>query len=168
MKLQAILLGLGLLFKYAKLRSPEFQKRIAGKNIKVQIKTKDGKTGRLFIFDNGSVSSRAGVHADADFALVFKTEKIAAKLLTPPINQLEQIEAIKNFLIHPEGDDADGMWFAQTVMAASAADWKDGTKMADGVTRYVTITNGGPLFVYVKDGKILRTTPIELEDDDDG
>ena len=28
------------------------------------------------------------------------------------------------------------------------------------------MTNGGPLFVYVKDGKILRTTPIVFADDD--
>ena len=143
MKLNAILLGLAMMFKYAALKSAEFRKRIEGKNLKVQLKTKDGRFGRLYIFENGKVSSKAGVHSEADFALVFKTAKIAARLLTPPINQLEQIEAIKNFLIHPEGDDADGVWFAQTVMAATGADWTHGTDMGDGVMRYVTITNGG-------------------------
>ena len=166
MKLNAILLRLAMMFKYAALNSAEFRKRIEGKNLKVQLKTKDGRFGRLYIFENGKVSSKAGVHSEADFALVFKTAKIAARLLTPPINQLEQIEAIKNFLIHPEGDDADGVWFAQTVMAATGADWTHGTDMGDGVMRYVTITNGGPLYVYVKDGKIQRTTPIELTDSD--
>ena len=33
-------------------------------------------------------------------------------------------------------------------------------------TRYVTNTNGGPLFVYVKDGKIVRMTPIEFDESD--
>ena len=83
------------------------------------------------------------MHSEADFALVFKTAKIAARLLTPPINQLEQIEAIKNFLIHPEGDDADGVWFAQTVMAATGADWTHGTDPgpSDGSDRLMGVQN---------------------------
>lgn len=32
--------------------------------------------------------------------------------------------------------------------------------------RYVNGTNGGPVFVYVKDGKIVRMTPIELDEED--
>ena len=32
--------------------------------------------------------------------------------------------------------------------------------------RYCNMTNGGPVFVYVKDGKIVRMTPIDLADDD--
>ena len=44
--------------------------------------------------------------------------------------------------------------------------WEYGTDVGDGVRRYTTNTNGGPLFVYVKDGKILRMTPIEFDDSD--
>ncbi len=84
----------------------------------------------------------------------------------PPINQLEQIEAMKNFLFHPEGKDEDSVWFAQTVMTAISTRWKHGTAAGDGTTRYCTITNGGPLFVYVKDEKIVRTTPIIFNNDD--
>ena len=50
-------------------------------------------------------------------------------------------------------------------MAATETDWTHGTDMGDGVMRYVTITNGGALYVYVKDGKI-SATPIELTDSD--
>ena len=32
--------------------------------------------------------------------------------------------------------------------------------------RYCNMTNGGPVFVYVKDGKIVRMTPIDFDDDD--
>ena len=32
--------------------------------------------------------------------------------------------------------------------------------------RYCNMTNGGPVFVYVKDGKIVRMTPIDLAEDD--
>ena len=38
--------------------------------------------------------------------------------------------------------------------------------MPDGSRRYTTCSNGGPIFVYVKDGKILRTTPIDFDDSD--
>ena len=40
MKLNAILLGLAMMFKYAALKSAEFRKRIEGKNLKVQPKPK--------------------------------------------------------------------------------------------------------------------------------
>ena len=32
--------------------------------------------------------------------------------------------------------------------------------------RYCNMTNGGPVFVYVKDGRIVRMTPIEFDDTD--
>jgi molybdopterin guanine dinucleotide-containing S/N-oxide reductase-like protein len=35
-----------------------------------------------------------------------------------------------------------------------------------GVIRYTSNTNGGPVFVYVKDDKIIRITPIEFDDSD--
>src|SRR5215218_3644394 len=38
--------------------------------------------------------------------------------------------------------------------------------MPDGSMRYCNMTNGGPVFVYVKDGKILRMTPIDFGADD--
>ncbi len=41
-----------------------------------------------------------------------------------------------------------------------------GTPMPDGSRRYTTCTNGGPLFVYVKDRRIVRVTPIEFGDTD--
>ena len=37
--------------------------------------------------------------------------------------------------------------------------------MPDGTLRYCNMTNGGPLFVYVKDGKIVRITPIDFDHD---
>ena len=51
-------------------------------------------------------------------------------------------------------------------MMSQSAGWKFGTKLADGIMRYCNMTNGGPVFVYVKDGKIVRMTPIDFDDDD--
>jgi trimethylamine-N-oxide reductase (cytochrome c) len=166
MKFYLILFGMYLLFRFAYWRNAEFRARVKNKNLKVQIRTQDAKHGRLFIFKGGHVRSKAGVHSSAEFSLVFKTKAIATRLLMPPINQLEQIEAMKNFLFHPEGKDEDSVWFAQTVMTAISTGWKDGTAAGDGTTRYCTMTNGGPLFVYVKEEKIVRTTPIVFDNND--
>ena len=54
----------------------------------------------------------------------------------------------------------------QTLARLETITWKSGTDMGNGVTRYTNGTNSGPIFVYVKDGKILRTTPIDFDDED--
>ena len=166
MKFKLILFSLGLIFRFARWRSAAFRERLGERDLTVVLRTEDGLIGRTYKFSGGRVSSKAGVDPDADMALVFKTAEIGARLLTPPIDQLEQIEAMKNFLFHPEGPDEAAGWFAQTVMAAMSAGWKIGRPAGDGTTRYCTMTNGGPLFVYVRDGKIVRTTPIVFGDDD--
>jgi len=41
-----------------------------------------------------------------------------------------------------------------------------GVKMDDGSIRYTNCTNEGPVFVYVKDGKIIRIEPLKLDESD--
>ena len=41
-----------------------------------------------------------------------------------------------------------------------------GVDVGAGVRRFTSNTNGGPVFVYVRDGRILRITPIEFDEDD--
>ena len=50
-------------------------------------------------------------------------------------------------------------------MAMQTARWKFGTPMPDGSMRYCNMTNGGPVFITVKDDKIVRMTPIDFDDD---
>src|SRR5262249_57162972 len=50
--------------------------------------------------------------------------------------------------------------------ATLTAGWPFGIKLADGTMRYCNMTNGGPVFVYVKDGKIVRMTPIDFDQSD--
>ncbi len=166
MKFKLILFGLALVFRIARWRSASFRERLAQRDLTVVLRTADGRTGRTYVFAGGRVASKAKIDTKASLALVFKTAAIGARLLMPPINQLEQIEAMKNFLFHPEGPDEDAVWFAQTVMEALGSGWKIGRPAGDGTMRYCTMTNGGPLFVYVKDGKIVRTTPMVFGDDD--
>ncbi len=168
MLFKIILWGLSWMFRVSGWRYPAFRARLRERNLVVQIRSEDGKSGRYIIFDNGRVRSGAGLHDAPTVSLVFKTAKVGARLLMPPIDQLEQIDALKNFLVRLEGPDDDALWFAQTVMAALSAGWKFGRKMKDGTTRFCTMTNGGPLFVYVRDGEILRTTPVTFDGEDAG
>ncbi|MEM3550852.1 MAG: molybdopterin-dependent oxidoreductase [Candidatus Bathyarchaeia archaeon] len=41
-----------------------------------------------------------------------------------------------------------------------------GVRLSDGTLRYTNCTKGGPVFVYVKDGRITRVEPINLGPDD--
>ena len=84
----------------------------------------------------------------------------------PPINWLDQINAQKDFKLTVEGPEDLTNWFAQTVMMSQSVGLKFGTRMRDGSMRYCNMTNGGPVFVYVKDGKIMRMTPIDFDASD--
>jgi trimethylamine-N-oxide reductase (cytochrome c) len=166
MLFRIILLGIAVLLRYTALRYPAFRKRLAERNFTAQIKTWDDSVGRHFTFEDGKVTSARGIHPDPDICLSFKTAKLAASLLLPPINWLDQINAIKDFNLRMDGPEDLTNWFAQTLMIPQSIGWKFGTDMADGVTRYCNMTNGGPVFIDVKDGKILRMIPIEFGDDD--
>ena len=166
MKFSLILFGMRLLFWFTALRYPAFRERLKEKDMTAQLRTLDGRAGRWFTFKGGRVSSGAGLHASPDVTLTFKTAEIAAQLLMPPINQLQQINAMKDFLLSLEGEDEDTLWFTQTVMLTQSVGWKYGIDQGKGVTRYTQMTNGGPVFIYEKDGKIIRITPITFDDSD--
>ena len=165
-KLSLILLGLSWLLKFQAWRHPKYRARIKEKNLTAQFMARDEEIGRWFKFEDGRVTSGGGVLASADVTVGFKNAAIGAGLLMPPINWLDQINAQKEFLLTVEGEDGLANWFAQTVMMAQSAGFKHGTEMPDGSMRYCNMTNGGPVFVTVQDGKIVRMTPIDFDDKD--
>ncbi|HEV2099720.1 MAG TPA: molybdopterin-dependent oxidoreductase, partial [Stellaceae bacterium] len=165
-KLPVILFGAAQLLKFAVRRNPEFRARVKEHNLVAQIMTRDEEIGRWYAFDNGKVTTGAGLHAKPDIKLMFKNAAVGVSLLTPPINWLDQINAQKDFVLTVEGPEALTNWFAQTLMMAQSAGLKYGTKMPDGTMRYCNMTNGGPVFVHVKNGKIVRMTPIDLAEED--
>lgn len=166
MKFATVLFGLTQALRLTARMEPRFAARLKERNLVGQILAKDEGIGRWYQLRDGKIISRRGIHPKPDFTMSFKTAALGAKLLTPPIDWLEQINAIKDFKLNMEGDEDLSNWFAQTVMQLQSVRWKLGTKLVDGTTRYCNMTNGGPVFVYVKDGKILRMTPIEFGDTD--
>ena len=165
-KLSVILFGLSMLFRYCAWRYPVFRARLTEKEVTASIRTKNGDVARWFRFGKNGFSSGTGVRDKAEVVMTFKTAAIGAKLLTPPIDQLEQINALKDFVITLEGEEEEATWFTQTIMLTQTVGWKYGVDMGNGVMRYTNMTNGGPVFAYVKDDKVIRITPIEFDEND--
>ena len=96
----------------------------------------------------------------------YKNEEIAVDLMTPPVNWLDMVSSMKDFKVGMDGDQELSFWFFQTLNMTQTMGYEFGTDIGDGVNRYVNATNGGPVYVYVKDGKILRVTPIDFTHED--
>jgi trimethylamine-N-oxide reductase (cytochrome c) len=73
---------------------------------------------------------------------------------------------MKNFRLTLDGPDELTYWFMETLSMMLMAGTKYGTDMGKGVKRYVNNSPAGPVFVYVKDGKIIRMTPMEFDESD--
>src|SRR5262245_1155984 len=166
LKFEIILFGMARLLRMAGGPYPASRARPKERNLVAQLKARDEEVGRWFAIRDGKVTSGRGLRADVDMTLAFKTAALGADLLMPPINWLDQINAQKDFKLTVEGPEDLTNWFAQTVMMSQSVGLKIGTRLADGTMRYCNMTNGGPVFVYVKDGKIVRMTPIDFGDDD--
>ncbi|MEM9288039.1 MAG: molybdopterin-dependent oxidoreductase [Pseudomonadota bacterium] len=166
--MRGILLALGPLISRAAKKSDAFKAEMSKHNCVYQIRLKDNSVGRHYIFKDGKVSSKSGIHDSPDASMVFKTVDVALKMLSPKPDMLYRVHAAKNFLVVLDGSDVIGNWMAQLVQSAQreAQGFSYGEAMDDGAMRYVMNTNGGPIHVYVKDGKILRTTPIIFDEKD--
>ncbi len=165
---QIMLFAMFLILRAKRRFAPSFRLRIGEKNLVAQIKLRGDSYGRSYNFKDGTVSSSAGVVADPDVAIVFNSAANAVQLMLFSGDFLKQINAMKNFHVDVEGDDEYVIWLMQTLnMLTSVSDSREyGISVGDGVRRCVSNTNGGPVFVYVKDGKILRITPIDFDEND--
>ena len=163
---KTVLRGLAPALNLAGRRHPEVAQRLRQHDCVVQVSLVDGSVARHLIFSGGRVRSAPGMHAAADVRMSFIDLDTALDLLVPPQDRARIVHAAKSFSAMMEGEDALIVWFMQLTNLIRTAGLKRGTPMPDGTTRYTTNTNGGPLFVYVKDGRIIRMTPIEIDDDD--
>jgi len=167
MVLEVIFWGIPQAMRACALVYPKFKERLKEQDCIAQFALKHpGNKGRWIQLKNGRISTGAGIHKNPTFTIFFKNAEIAKSFLIPPFDQLERIHAAKNFQITMSGPDDKIVWFMHLVASMESYTWTIGTDMGNGVTRYTNGTNGGPIFVYVKDGKILRTTPMDLDDSD--
>jgi molybdopterin guanine dinucleotide-containing S/N-oxide reductase-like protein len=145
---------------------PFFRTRLKEKTLIAQLKLKDNSAGRYFTIKEGNVTSGNGIHASPDVTVIFGDARVALDMLVPPRDQLAVINAMKSFHLGLEGPEELTSWWMETLSLMLFAGTKYGTDVGKGVTRYTSNTNGGPAFVYVKEGKIIRITPIDFDDKD--
>jgi trimethylamine-N-oxide reductase (cytochrome c) len=131
-----------------------------------QIRLQDESQWRWFAFAQGQMTTGRGIHAQPTMSLIFRDLETANSFLDPWVDQAEFVHAAKNFKAVVKGDEAGLAWFLQLLNLIKTVGLTRGTTMPDGSTRYTTVTNGGPLFVYVREGQILRTTPIAFDETD--
>ncbi len=166
MKLSILLWGIPQAMRVAARVYPEYASRLKERNLVAQFRLRDRPEGRWIGLDNGRISSGRGIHEHPDITIEFKNKAIAESFLTPPVDLLERIDAAKNYKVRLIGPDDLATWFLGILTRLESVTWKAGTRMGNGVVRYTSGTNGGPIFVYVKDGRIIRTTPIDFDDKD--
>lgn len=166
MKLHILLYGVALALRFTAWRYPEFRRRLKEHDLVVQIKLQNNKVGRYYILKDGQLSTKSAIHPNPDVTVFFKNRRVAEKVLTPPTDYGEVVHAGKNFQMGALGEDKLVVWWLQTLGQIMSSTWKIGTDAGNGETRLVNNTNGGPVYVYVKDGKIIRTTPIDFDDKD--
>jgi molybdopterin guanine dinucleotide-containing S/N-oxide reductase-like protein len=160
-----LLYGLGVAMRIMAWRYPEYRKRLGERNVVAQIRVKAGP-GRYFIIEDGKVSSHAGIHPNPDVVVGFKSAGLAVHTLTHPNDQLGRINAAKQFAMTLDGPEDKALWFMFRLEDLMQIRWRFGTDCGNGEIRYCNMANGGPLAVYVKDGKIIRMTPITFDEKD--
>ena len=146
-------------------RHRDFADRLRERNLVAQIRVKEGP-GRYFIIEEGTVSSRNGIHPEPDVTVGFKSARVALRVFLRQNDQLGRINAAKSFSMTLDGPEDKSIWFMFTLESIRSAGWRFGIDAGNGETRYCNMANGGPLFVYVRDGKIVRMTPIVFDADD--
>ena len=166
MVFSALLAGLYALIRICAWRSPSYRAQLAQRDFIAQIRVRNADIGRWFIFSGGKVRSRAGLHPRPDVMVSYETAAQAVVLIIGQLLGRQQTEAAKNFRLQVVGPDELVYHFTQILIAAQRVGWRFGTDLGGGLKRFTGMTNGGPCFVYVQGGKIIRITPIDFDADD--
>lgn len=165
--LKAMLTALPTVLKRAAARNCGLKEHMRrGGDCVVQIGLKDRSVVRHFVFGPGGPKGITGPHSSPDVSIMFKDAATALGMMKPGGDRALSIHAAKNFQVVVTGRDATVVWFMQMMALMDSAGWGMGQTMPDGTTRFTTNTNGGPLFVFVRDGRIVRVTPIDFDDSD--
>ena len=166
--LRTILLALGPMLERAARRQPAFRALLRRHDVVAQIQLKDGSIARHFVIRQGRVRTAAGAYPQPDIRMSFKDVRTALAMMRPSPDMRLVVHAAKTFKVQIAGPDHLAVWWMQLLNAMQKSTLTFGRSMTDGTRRFTNLTNGGPLFVYVKGGRIVRTEPIAFDDTDAG
>lgn len=163
---RTILMGLTPMLNRASASRPAFRAFMQRHDGVVQIQLKDGSIARHFVFKGGKARSVSGVHPAPMVRMVFKDVTTALTMMRPNPDMGAVVHAAKNFKVMVMGPDSLCVWFMQLMNLSQTSGLQMGTPQKDGCVRYTMLTNGGPIFVHVKGGRIVRVTPIDFDEKD--
>ena len=115
MKFILLLFVLAQKLKAASKKNNAYRKHLGIMQIKVLIKTADGKSGRLFIFDKGAFSSVSGAHHQSDVALIWVDAGTAFKVMTSKTGDADTFRAAAEGKVRVEGMVPYLQWFTDGV-----------------------------------------------------
>ena len=81
MRLKLLLLGLYGLLWFSSKTNASFKKFIGKAQVRLMIRTEDGRHARLFVFDRGKITTAAGPDHHCDAALVWKDAQTAVSVM---------------------------------------------------------------------------------------
>lgn len=114
MKFNLLLFILYVKLKQAAKKNARFIKFIKDKHLQFGIKTADGKSGRLYIFSNGAITSRSGSPTKSDSAMVWADADTAFKIMSST-NEEASVAALTEKKLVVEGDLKEFMWFSRAI-----------------------------------------------------
>lgn len=114
MRLSLLLFILSLKLRDAALRNRAFKNYIGTVRLNILIRTRDGKSGRLFVFDKGSVSSVKGAGHACDAALVWSDSGTAFRVMIKGTDEAS-FQAAAAGMLTVEGMSYYIQWFNDAV-----------------------------------------------------
>lgn len=96
------------------IKHPSFKERLREKDFTLQIKTRDESEGRYFIFSDGEVFSKKGVHGHPDVALVWSDAELGFKIMKAGDREAS-LKAKEDGDLVVAGDPNLAIWFTETV-----------------------------------------------------
>ena len=111
MRFSALLFGLYQILKWASKKKPAYRNYIGTiHQVKIMIKTADGKRGRIFIFDQGTVRSKGGAKHPYDAAIVWSDAKTGFTVMASKSDE-EQFKAAAAGKMKLDGMAFFAQWF---------------------------------------------------------
>lgn len=114
MKLTLILFALGLKLRWKARFDAAFRKQLLDVDRLIVIRTRDSTRARSYHFRNGRVAVTAGVHPEANAALIWKEISVAVSAMLSD-NELDLFSAIGRGDLEIAGNLQDALWFSDLV-----------------------------------------------------
>jgi len=95
--------------------------------------------------------------------MVFASVETALAMVNPNPDYAVIIDALKNFKASAAGADRCHGMVRTAHAPGGICGMEYGIPQKDGSVRYTNLTNGGPIHIDVRDGRIIRTMPIEFD-----